>query len=529
MKFENLSALIECSANAVFKLPVLKKYIDIISAMGYTELYLGLTNAYKIESEPYFAFRRAGYTVEQLQEIDNYCKGKGIELRCTMQTLAHLYPLYHHYKFRDMMDTKDALLVGDERVYELIDKMFDTLSRGISSRHINIGLDEAFGLGSGKYYARNGYKDRKKILLEHIKRVMALAKKYNFICEMWNDTLMDSAFSEVKSEDIKRELPNDVRIFYWNYRENNPDKLRSALALTKRYSDNIGYCGSAFKINGTGPQNRYSISRILPQMAVSEEQGVKQYIVSCYGDRGCWSSYFSVLPTMFMAAEFAYGRCTGLGDVDKKRFSEITGADFDELLSLDYLNDPEKREPLKIGNRSGWTFMSDCLCTTYDMFTKEGTGAAYEALAEEYDAKTGGEFDHLFKTSAAAARVLAIKCEYATRLRKAYESRDKTALRSLLDDGQLLEERLQNFKKVFSQYWKHDNYAFGLEIDHLYIGYQIIRIQYIMDCIEDFLQNGTTIDELEEPALPQSVDPDFDEDSLFVYEFDFMLSHGLLE
>ena len=529
MKFENLSALIECSANAVPKMETLKKYADIFSALGYTELYLGLTNAYKIESEPYFCYKRAGYTVEQLREIDSYCAEKGIELRCAIQTLAHLYPLYRHYKYREIMDTNSILLAGDDRVYELIDKMFDTISRGIRSRHIHIGFDEAFGLGTGKYFGKNGYVDRKRIMLDHLKRIKALAEKYGFICDIWHDTLMDKDYSDVSAEDIKRELSQDTRIFYWNYRENDEGRLETLLNDVKRYSDNIGYCGSAFKICGVGPQNKYSISRILPQMKVCEKMGVKQYIVSAYGDRGAWSSYYSVLPAFYVAAEYAHGRCTGLCDVDKEKFFRLFGVKFDDMISLDYLNNPAKKDVLAIGNRSAWIFMSDCLTTSYDMFTTEGTGACYEALAEEYSKTDGGDFAHLFTMSSAAARVLALKSNFATRLRDAYEKGDKSQLLLLAEESNILEQRLKEFNKEFTKYWKMDYYSLGVEVDHLYIGYQITRIQYIRDVIIDFVENDTPIDELSEPALLPSVDPAFDEDSLFVYEFDFMLTHGLLE
>ena len=529
MKIENLSAYIECSGNAVPRIGTLRKYIDILSGMGYTELYLGLTNAYKIESEPYFCYKRSGYTVEQLQEIDGYCASKGIELRCAMQTLAHLYPLSRHYRFKEIMDTKDILLVGDDRVYELIDKMFDTLSRGIKSRHIHIGFDEAFGLGTGKYFERHGYIDRRRILLEHLKRIQQIAKKYGLICDIWHDTLMDTVASEVTADDIKRELPEETRIFYWNYRQNDENELKKALLDVKRCSDNVGYCGSAFKICGFGPQNRYSISRLLPQIKVSGELGIKQFIVSSYSDRGAWSSFYSVLPAYFVAAEYAHGRCSGIDDVDRDKFYRICGVKFDDMISLDYLNNPEKKDVPAIGNRSGWMFMSDPLVTSYDMFTKDGTGDLYELLAEEYDRVDGGQMAHVFEMSAAAARVLATKSHFAARLRDAYERRDRAELERLVEDSKKLEERLVRLNRIFTKYWKKDYFATGVEVDHLYLGYNIIRTQYIRDVIIDFIENDTPIDELSEPALLPSVDPAFNEDNLFVYEFDSMLTHGVLE
>lgn len=48
-------------------------------------------------------------------------------------------------------DTADILLADDDRTYELIDKIFATLSECFTSRKIHIGMDEAYMVGLGKY------------------------------------------------------------------------------------------------------------------------------------------------------------------------------------------------------------------------------------------------------------------------------------------------------------------------------------------------------------------------------------------
>lgn len=220
---KELSVFIECSTNSTPTVNTLKKYIDLISKFGYSHLYLGLTDAYKIEDEPYFNFCRGGYTVEQLQEVDAYAEEHGIELRVNIQVLGHLHYLNRHRCYADLFDTKDSLMVGKPEVYELVDKMLATMSKAVKSRIIHIGMDEIFELGLGRYLRENGYVNNRVLFLEHLNRVVELAKKYNYTCEIWSDMffrmVQGSDFGEtgVIPADIRDSLPKDVRIVHWYY------------------------------------------------------------------------------------------------------------------------------------------------------------------------------------------------------------------------------------------------------------------------------------------------------------------------
>ena len=77
-----------------------------------------------------------------------------------IQTLAHLATSLRWGEYAPHVDTADILLVDDERVYTLIDRMFRSLAASFSGRLVNIGMDEAHMLGRGKYYDQHGDADR---------------------------------------------------------------------------------------------------------------------------------------------------------------------------------------------------------------------------------------------------------------------------------------------------------------------------------------------------------------------------------
>ena len=79
------------------------------------------------------------------------------------------------------------MLVGEEKVYDLIRRMFSSLRECFRTKRIHIGMDEAQMLGRGKYFDLHGMENRFEILLSHLKRVCALADEYGFCPMMWSD------------------------------------------------------------------------------------------------------------------------------------------------------------------------------------------------------------------------------------------------------------------------------------------------------------------------------------------------------
>ena len=75
----------------------------------------------------------------------------------------------------------DILLAEEEETYALIDKMFSSIAAMYSTRRVNIGMDEAYLLGAGKYLYRHGFRDKTQIMLGHLRRSSALPQSTAFI------------------------------------------------------------------------------------------------------------------------------------------------------------------------------------------------------------------------------------------------------------------------------------------------------------------------------------------------------------
>ena len=511
--FKRFSVFVECSTGSTPKVQTLKNYIDLISAFGYNEMYLGCTDAYKIEGEPYFNYKRGGYTKAEFRELDAYAKSRGVTLIASVQTLAHLHFMSRHNVYSGLFDTDDILLVGEEKVYRFIEKIFATISEGLSCRRIHIGFDEAFGLGTGNYLKRNGFKKKRELLAEHLGKVTEIARRYGYTCEIWSDMFLHVTEGEDTSE---IQIPDNVELITWEYDEQRGDVLDGLISRTKTLCDRAGYAGAAWKINGFAPQNAYSLSRLLPQMRSCLNNGIEHFIITLWSDAGGLVSIFSVLPVLYAAARFARGDWNGEGAPDKGEFEKITGLSYDELNSLEYLNDPFKKNILTKNSRSYWCLFNDILLGNYDLYLSEGTNGQYARLAEEYEAIGGGTYRYLFEEAASLARLLSVKAELGLEVRSAYKKRDKIALKKIADESfPLLYIRLAEFTEKFEAYWERENMAFGAECVQLLLGGQSSRYRYIEKKIRGYVERDESIEELETETLLPSIIPQTDEDSCF--------------
>ena len=526
-RFEHLSALVECSSGVVPEVETVKRYLDILSRMGYDRLYLGMADAYKIKEEPYFNYKRGGYTTEDLREMDAYAKACGVELIAQIHTLSHLHFLRKYPEYFDLFDTDNILMVGDDRVYTLIEHMIKAISEGLSSRIIHIGLDEAFGIGTGEYLKKHGPADKKELILRHLQRVLPILRKYGYTCEMWGDMLIETDNTGVTAEQVRACLPDDALVFLWDYMESDEAKLGGMIDNIRPYGKNVAYAGGVWKYLGFGPCNRYSIARILPQMKVCHEKGVGHYMVTLWSDNVARCSVYAALPSLYVAAEYAGGRYDGGEGLDKERFRSVTGASFDDMLALDYIDDPLKTERGSLSSSSFWTFYTDLLLGNFDLFLTDGIENAYAALAEEYAALKGGAFGHVFAMAEAVMRALAVKAPLPARIRAAYAKGDRAEAEKAVAEIEKLKEKIAALIDVFDDYFLHDNRPFGLEVHHLYNGGQLARCDYAVKRLRAFIERGERIGELEGGVLPINYEPKPSPENSCMTDYRMLISYCL--
>ena len=499
-----LGVMIDCSRDAVYTVAALKRYFSLLKKMGYTYVQLYTEDVYEVEGEPYFGYLRGRYTKQELKELDAAAKEQGLELVPCIQTLAHLGGIarWHEYS-QTCIDFGDILLAGEERTYELIEKMFKTCAECFTSRRINIGMDEAHMVGLGKYLDKHGYEDRFDILLKHLTRVARIAEKYGFSPMMWSDMFFRLANNGQYyctggiPEAVRSLVPENVTLIYWDYYGTDRGRYDGMIKAHKEFQNPVVFAGGDSGWYGFAPHNRYAVRSLKAALDACVENGVEEAFVTCWKDDGAECSLFATLPALFSAAEFSRGNFDE-GNIAEK-FRRFAGVPMEDFFALDEVN----LDTDSTVNPCKYMLYSDPFLGIFDK-TMNGDGGQFSAVREKLRAGAkSARFGYIFKTLSALCGVLEIKYGLGVRTRSAYQADDRGALAALVADYKELEKRLKAFYRLFLAQREKECKPYGFEKQDIRLGGLTRRVAHCRSVLSEYLAGKREkIGELEEHILP---------------------------
>ena len=502
-----LGVMLDCSRDGVYTVGALKKYIDVLSAMGYDSLQLYTEDVYEIEGEPYFGYLRGRYSGEELKELDKYAAGRGIELIPCIQTLAHLGGLTRWAEYADCTDCNDILLADEEKTYVLIEKMFRSVAENFTSRRINIGMDEAHMVGLGKYLDIHGYTDRFGILRRHLLRVSEIAAKYGFRPMMWSDMFFRLA---CKGEYYSTELeitpemaalvPENVDLVYWDYYSSEQKVYDGMIRSHKKFGRHVVFGGGAWSWAGFAPKNTLSLQNSLPAIRSCIENGIDDIFITAWRDDGAECSLYGNLPALFAIAEYVRS------NFDEKKiaakFYQTFGVRFEDFMYADEIDLCMDREILT-STLCKYMLYSDPFVGFCDYTAKCGQGKTFAAVSEKLrKISKGQEYGYLFETLSALASVLELKYDLGIRTREAYRL-GRDAVKELLPVYAQTEKRVKKFYALFRAQWDRECKPNGFEKHDLRLGGLLLRLAHCREILTEYAEGRSDrISVLEEKILP---------------------------
>lgn len=510
--FKTFGTMLDCSRNAVMTAESVKRWVDLTAKLGCNTLHLYMEDTYEVDGHPYFGHLRGRYSKAELKQIDAYAAAHGMQVIPCIQTLAHVNALFHWPVYREIHDAADILLTGDERTYALVDGMFRTLRECLRTNIVNIGMDEADLLGLGKYLTLHGYRDRFSILMEHLRRVSEMAKKYGFELLMWGDMFFRLAGGDYFTnfnqnpelgeipEEVRQLVPENIHLVYWDYFSRDRQSYERNIDAHNAIKSGSWFAGGLWTWAGFAPHNTFSIATMREAMKACHAKGVENVVMTMWGDNGAECSKFAVLPALFTVSQMAQD----IDDVETihANFEREFGIPFEDFRALDLIG-TQNDSAEAIYNPEKYLLYCDPFMGQFDNRVKSGDAAGYADCAARLAVYADhAEYGYLFRSLRALCAFLSVKADLGIRTRAAYLSGDKKAAKALSTDYDAALERLDAFYAAYEQQWMHENKPQGFDVVDLRIGGQRQRLLHCRDRLLAYAEGRLDrIEELEEPVL----------------------------
>lgn len=309
--------------------------------MGLNMLMLYCEDSFDVKKQPYFGYMRSRYTEEELRKCDDYAYMFGIEMIPCIQTLAHFWDILKWHVFDDISENECCLLVGDEKTYQFLYDLIEAATRPFRSKRIHIGMDEAYGLGRGTFYDKNGYVAPQEIMKIHLNHVLKITKELGLQPMMWSDMF----FSGIDYRNIGTDLnkieisqdridccPDGVQLVYWNYYHNDENFYDVAIDIHRMFSEPV-FAGGIWTWVGFGRTFKSTEAAL----NMCKKKSVKEVFVTIWGDNGTECLYRTAILGLALYAEHSYSETLN-DDQLKERFEFITKAHYEDFLALEGLD-----------------------------------------------------------------------------------------------------------------------------------------------------------------------------------------------
>jgi hexosaminidase len=521
-KFDMLGVMIDCSRNGVMTVSAVKDFLCRSALMGINMLHLYCEDTYVVPDEPYFGYLRGGYAFDEMKEIDDHAYSLGIEVIPCIQTLSHLDQILQWPPYRELEDMPGVILTGDERTYALMEKMVAAASAPFRSKRINLGMDEAFEVGEGRYKQIHGERPKIDILNEHVARMRDICEAQGLRPTIWGDMhfVVSSPNREyydkeiVFPDDFGERIPKGVDFVYWDYYHQD---IETYLEWIDRYRG-IGlepsFSCSAWTHVRLWASLQWAFKTISLGMEASRQKGLREAMISLWGDDGTEVDYYSALPAMQLFTEYGYADEVDMEHVGRN-FRGSCGVNMDgfvEASKVDYFAFRTDGGE-SFSNHSKWLLYQDLLLGLMDPQLEDfDLRGYYTDLTTELDAaaEEGGVASRL-RYPAAIARVLSLKTHLRRDLRSAYLAGDKESLRELVD-GDLAEVRkaVRALWKTYRDMWLSTYKPLGLEVVEQRYGGLMARLETASDRLNAYLAGeiSNVVEPEHEPIrlLPQPVE-----------------------
>ena len=499
-RFDLLGVMIDCSRNGVLKPDTLKALMRRCALMGINTFILYTEDTYEVPGEPFFGYLRGRYTQEELRDLDDYADALGIEMFLSIQTLGHLGQILQWPAYGGSRDVEEVLIADEKKTYELIEKMIAAATAPFRSRRLHVGMDEAHGLGTGRYLKLHGYKRAFDIFNRHLRRVRDLCHKQGIRPIIWSDMYFrlgsktNSYYDKASAipADVAASIPRDVQLTYWDYYHTESAFYTEWIKRHRALGFEPLMASGVWTWSHFWAALPFSFTTTDACMKACKAQKLREVFTTLWGDDGMECDIYSALPGLQFFAEHAYADSVSQ-ELLRANFRGSCAADFDawvkasEIDSVPCLSAPEKSDT----NVGKWLLWEDpFLGLMQPQLAGVSLRGHYQKLAQSL--RTSARklpANHRLLFPAQLAKVLSLKCELRRDLVAAYHAGDVKRLKILMNgDLKTLQVEVDRLWKCHRAMWLEAYKPFGWEVIEERYGGLCARLQSLSERLRQYLE-----------------------------------------
>ncbi|MBE6589459.1 MAG: hypothetical protein E7643_04705 [Ruminococcaceae bacterium] len=306
-QFERRGYMLDISSARIPKLETLKRLVDLLAELKYNELQLYMESfCYKF---PHFPEVTEGFdclTPEDMMDLDAYCAERFIDLVPNQNCFGHMAVWlakkeFAHLGVGDETHRTGTLNILLSETEEFVEKLFDSVLPYFRSKYVNIGLDEAYGLGKYQLEQICREKGKTEVFMWWLGKLSEMIKrKYGKTVMFWSDMVYEA-------KEAFHLIPEGAIALNWGY-----DLIETALsdrrcAYLEEKKIPFYICPGVSAWNGFTGRFDLMTFNLRTSAEFGANHGARGYLLTDWGEHGYHGSYpvFSLVP-IALAAQYAW-------------------------------------------------------------------------------------------------------------------------------------------------------------------------------------------------------------------------------
>lgn len=340
--FERRGYMLDISRDKIPTMESLYALIDQLSSWRINELQLYTEHTFAYEDHKRVWENASPLTAEEVQELDSYCKKKGIDMVPNQNSFGHMENWLKHDEYLDLSECetdcntiwgkrkRTALAPTNPNSLKLMQELYAELLPNFSSEYANIGGDETVELGLGKSKALSDSIGKGRVYLDFLVKLNDEVNKNGKLTQFWGDIVLNHP-------ELIKDIPKNMIALVWGYDATYP--FNKNLVEFQEADLDFYVCPGTSSWRSVIGRNQNAFINLKNAAVEGKRYGAKGYLITDWGDYGHFQPKSVSYPSLVLGASYAWNMSEKtIGNLEfllnKYVFQDDTGNTASAILTL---------------------------------------------------------------------------------------------------------------------------------------------------------------------------------------------------